>query len=698
MTVSGDINDDDATTEGRLVDGEDVRPDENGSTADTKLVPSTATPADGEQANATKSATDPDLETEPSIDPEPEETAKLGTTPEMEAEAEVQADAKGGSSDDEASDESPDEKDSATLDAEAAPEAEIEAERSFDPVVTADLDVAGASAGHGSNRTRRRVLAGVLGVVALVGATWGIVEAFEIKGQQVEGTLLSPDDYLAQVVPVEVDGVDNEHTLRALGWETTPTERVTGRLFARMGVHDPVEPPGGVIASPVLDGYRDELHLDPTAPLIDATWKVVEGTPGVTSDVSIEGTSPLARIVVSPVEVAPDSSASLQRFVEERNRDIDGWEIKLYKDDGEHGASLSPEEVLSHVEFDRESASVRIIDEPGLRTLLDERTRSFVRGAERGRFEFAASEDGVTPVIRAGKLEVLDELAKPLPGEIADLDAAWANLVGAVQSFRRAVAVPMVEPNEPYGGIEPADLAVKLSESRTPNTGGSRMTNIRNVLETTRGIIVEPGGVFGMNQTIGKRTADKGYRVAGAIANGEHVESFGGGVSQAATMFHQAAYMAGLTFPEREGGGIGGGHQTFGHSESFGRYNNYYAEGWGLDGQMDTGRLGFGVEQTVNWPNREAGFINTTPYPILVWTFDTGRQVGVSLWSLERDRFGVYEGTSRWSRGSCIDWTHSRTVYNMDDEILFEDSYNGFYRTQGPTCAFTQPETDEEEQ
>ncbi|MDH3302969.1 MAG: VanW family protein, partial [Acidimicrobiia bacterium] len=237
-----------------------------------------------------------------------------------------------------------------------------------------------------------------------------------------------------------------------------------------------------------------------------------------------------------------------------------------------------------------------------------------------------------------------------------------------------------------YNGVDPANLTVKLAESRTPNTGGSRMTNIRNVLGLTRGIVVEPGGVFGINQTTGRRSAARGFVLAGAIVNGEHVDAFGGGVSQTATMFYQAAYMAGLTFPEREGGGVGGGHQTFGHSEYFGRYDNYYAEGWGLDGRMDTGRLGRGVEQTVNWPNREAGFINTTPYPILVWTFDTGNQVGVSLWSLERTRFGVYEGTDSWRQGSCIGWTHYRTVYDMDNDVMFEDSFNGFYRTAGPTC------------
>ena len=552
---------------------------------------------------------------------------------------------------------------------------------------------------------RRNLIIGALAVVLLLIVGVTITEAVKVRGDLVAGTLLSPDAYLAQVVPVEVDGVEHRHTLSELGWTTTATDSLTGGLFARLRLHNPIGPAGGPAESGVVRAYQSELHRDPTLPVINAGWNVVEGDPGVTSEVSIVGSSPPLRIVVSPLPVEPQSSASLQRFVEQRNRDVDGWEIKLLDDDGTLGATLEPEEVAAHIEFDRESASVNIVDEVGFRELLDERLRPFAREGRRGRYQFEVETDedgesvdgGATLVVEDGRLNILDVLTASAPGKVPDVDQAWTDLVDSVKSFGRSVPIRLVDAEDLYGGIDPADLGVKLAESRTPNTGGSRMTNIRNVLNRTRGIVVEPGGVFGINQTVGQRTVAKGFVLAGAISNGEHVDAFGGGISQTATMFHQVGYMAGLTFPEREGGGIGGGHKAFGHSEYFGRYNDYYAEGWGLDGKMDTGRLGYGVEQTVNWRNREAGFINTTPYPILVWTFDTGRQVGVSLWSLERDRFGVYEGTDSWRRGSCIDWTHYRTVYDMDGNVMFEDSYSGFYRTTGPTCALVHPDKDDDE-
>ena len=554
------------------------------------------------------------------------------------------------------------------------------------PAVTGSLPIS-----SGLSRHKTLISRGLLAVALLVVGSFTVAQALTIRGHVVEGTTLTPAAYLDQVVVVEIDEVAHTHTLAELGWTTEPTDAATGLLFARRRVHASIEPTGGAAGSPLVADYRSALEREPVAPSIDAQWTVVEGQPGTGTNVAVDGVSPPVRIRISTSPIAPESSVSLRQFVRERNLYADGWEITLPLDDETDGASLEATEVAAHIRFNRETARLDLVEVDEFRDLLAERIRRFATGGERGRFEFEPSRDGTTPLIRSGRFTVTDTLTEPIPGQVPDIDRAWRDLVSAVRSYRPVATIHRVDADDLYGGVDPADLTVKLAESRTPNTGGSRMTNIRNVLEVTRGIVVEPGGVFGINQTVGRRTVESGFVTAGAIANGEHVEAFGGGISQTATMFHQAGYMAGLTFPEREGGGIGGGHGAFGHSEYFGRYNNYHAEGWGLDGRMDTDRLGRAVEQTVNWPNREAGFINTTPYPILVWTFDIGDEVGVSLWSLERTRFGVYEGTDTSGRGSCIDWTHYRTVYDMDNNVMFEDSYRGFYRTSGPTCAVVQP-------
>ncbi len=54
----------------------------------------------------------------------------------------------------------------------------------------------------------------------------------------------------------------------------------------------------------------------------------------------------------------------------------------------------------------------------------------------------------------------------------------------------------------------------------------SRVTNIHRMADIVRGYIIPPnGGYFSINEHVGPRTVENGFVVAGAIENGEHVES-----------------------------------------------------------------------------------------------------------------------------------------------------------------------------
>ena len=52
--------------------------------------------------------------------------------------------------------------------------------------------------------------------------------------------------------------------------------------------------------------------------------------------------------------------------------------------------------------------------------------------------------------------------------------------------------------------------------------------------------------LFPLTRLLGKRTRDKGFVEAGVIVNGELTEDVGGGISQFATTFFQAAFYGGL--------------------------------------------------------------------------------------------------------------------------------------------------------
>jgi hypothetical protein len=57
--------------------------------------------------------------------------------------------------------------------------------------------------------------------------------------------------------------------------------------------------------------------------------------------------------------------------------------------------------------------------------------------------------------------------------------------------------------------------------------------------------VIEPGHIFSLNQTIGPRTADRGFVTAPVFAEGEFFDDYGGGVSQLATTTYNAGFFGG---------------------------------------------------------------------------------------------------------------------------------------------------------
>lgn len=95
---------------------------------------------------------------------------------------------------------------------------------------------------------------------------------------------------------------------------------------------------------------------------------------------------------------------------------------------------------------------------------------------------------------------------------------------------------------------------VVMAEFVTNTTANSnRNTNVSLACESVCGTILNPGDQFSYNDVVGRRTAEKGYKPAGAYANGEHVEEIGGGVCQLSSTMYNAAINAGLQVDARTG-------------------------------------------------------------------------------------------------------------------------------------------------
>ena len=129
-----------------------------------------------------------------------------------------------------------------------------------------------------------------------------------------------------------------------------------------------------------------------------------------------------------------------------------------------------------------------------------------------------------------------------------------------------------------------------------------RVTNIHRFADLMDGVVIEPDDVFSLNGHVGQRTAANGFVAGGAIQQGEYVDEIGGGVSQFATTFFNAAYFGGYEIVE---------HKP--HSYYISRYPP-------------------GRESTINYPNVDVKIRNTSPHGILVDTSYTDTSVTVTFW------------------------------------------------------------------
>lgn len=79
----------------------------------------------------------------------------------------------------------------------------------------------------------------------------------------------------------------------------------------------------------------------------------------------------------------------------------------------------------------------------------------------------------------------------------------------------------------------------------------NRVNNIKIAAEELDKTVIEPGEVFSFNETVGRRSKEKGYEEAPIFVDGEKSKGVGGGVCQVSTTLYNAALEADLEIIER---------------------------------------------------------------------------------------------------------------------------------------------------
>ena len=222
-------------------------------------------------------------------------------------------------------------------------------------------------------------------------------------------------------------------------------------------------------------------------------------------------------------------------------------------------------------------------------------------------------------------------------------------------------------------------LISTISSYETEYTGGAtnRNSNIHLAADLLNNSIVKAnGGQWSFNEVAGDCNAERGFKGAGTIVDGQVVDDVGGGICQVATTVFNAVFEAGLPVVERQN------HSLYIASYPAGR------------------------DAAISWPDLDLVWSNDTNCDILVqtsWTDTTitvtllGVDPGYSVEAVEGEfkdgaKHGVrteeskdlargeYQVKQAGVDGSSIDVV--RIVRDVNNKIVRKDTFNSVYDAQ----------------
>jgi len=142
----------------------------------------------------------------------------------------------------------------------------------------------------------------------------------------------------------------------------------------------------------------------------------------------------------------------------------------------------------------------------------------------------------------------------------------------------------------------------------------NRLNNINLASEAVNGYILLPDEEFSFNGVVGQRTAERGYRPAPSLSQGETITTIGGGICQTSSTIYAAIRPTDLLVTEQQ---------------RHGRPVPYLPWGW---------------DATVFWNFIDFKFVNNTNYPIRIDARLEGRDVIVEVWGTIINDFPIAEG------------------------------------------------------
>ncbi len=220
-------------------------------------------------------------------------------------------------------------------------------------------------------------------------------------------------------------------------------------------------------------------------------------------------------------------------------------------------------------------------------------------------------------------------------------------------------------PREAVDRLEALGIVEKVSSFTTQySCCVGRVTNIQRFAEIVNGSWIKPGGKLSLNETVGRRTEEKGFVPGGFISKGHLVEDIGGGVSQFATTIFNAAVRAGLDFEYYQA-----------HSIYFDRYP-------------------YGLEATISYPRPDLVITNPTPFGVLIWSSWTDESVTVDIYSTANVDVKLKEPTEQLV--DLCTRVKTERIRTWQDQNIESDYFFATYRPEeGLNCDGTPSDPDQ---
>lgn len=262
-------------------------------------------------------------------------------------------------------------------------------------------------------------------------------------------------------------------------------------------------------------------------------------------------------------------------------------------------ATSSSQEVTLTAYISQKRAGKTILPKVGAKVGTPAKDARFTTSS--GRVTIVPSKSGIGPDMQ----RLADELTTDLADRTSDRTVE--------------LVTTRVEPSLTTERARAMGIKERLSRYTTTYDSGNRprVNNIHTLGDALDGSLIKPGGTFSFNETVGERTAAKGYQEAGAIVDGKLVQQLGGGICQVGTTIFNTVFESGLPIIERR-------------NHSF--YISHYPKG---------------RDATVSWGGPDFKFKNDTEHWVLVSVSYTTSSITISLYGTDPG-YDVDASTSGW--------------------------------------------------